>query len=908
MKWIASPLCLLTLAPALTAAVLAADAVAQRPARPAQSMPVELPAQRKPTIITNGSCFIRGGTVMTVSHGDIKNGDILIEGGKITEVGPNLTPPAGITVIDAVGKFITPGIVDAHEHIALDTINEGTDVVTPEVSVRDVIDPYSLSIYRGLSSGVTSTLLLHGSANAIGGQSVVVKMKFGKPADELPVPDAPRMVKFALGENPTQMNFGGFRQGPQRYPRTRMGVESVYRRAFAAAKQYQNEWAAYNAAVAAHPELVPPRRDLRLQALSDILERKLWVQCHCYRADEILMLLRLSKEYGFKLATLHHALEAYKILPEIKASGVGVSTFSQDWAYKAEAYDAIPYNAAMCMDAGIVTSVNSDNTQGSYHLNVEAARCIPYGRLSEQQALKLITINAAIQLGIDHRTGTLDVGKDGDVVIWSGDPLSNFSRCELTMIEGDVYFQRHDAFGCDATATIKNHARMDPVDPLALAPLRSGATYAITGGTVHTMAGPVIPNGTVVLHDGRIQAVGAHVLIPHGAIRVDARGEQVYPGLIDAGSHIGLTEVESIASTQDDSEIGAFQPDITAATAVNASSAIIPVTRVSGITTTQTEPASGGGFRGGGAVIGGQGSLITLAGWTTQQMDLKQHLALHVNYPAPISADRLEQLRQFLPPAQVAQMEKAAGANQAKLNAFFEKAQQYDAMRSAAGNQVPLDVRLEAMRPYLHGALPVIFHANSAAAIRDAVTFAGKFHLKPIIADAAEAWRVAPLLASKHIPVLYQVPISDSLGNVTWESYDPYDTPYACVEVLHRAGVQVAFESEDASSARNLPAQVGMLCAFGLPHNVAIEGLTTTAAEILGVGNEIGALKPGMRGDVIVTSGDPMSITSDVDRLFIGGKPVTLQTRQTRLYEKYSRRLAEIPGARLPGTISAARR
>src|SRR5262249_1206684 len=256
---------------------------------------------------------------------------------------------------------------------------------------------------------------------------------------------------------------------------------------------------------------VEPRRDLRLEALAEVLRRKIWVHCHSYRADEMLMMLKLSKEYGFKLATLQHALEAYKIAPEIAAAGVGVSTFSDSWAYKVEAYDSIPYSSALCTRAGVVVSVNTDTMGGVSALNLEAAKTMKYGGLSENEALRLITINPAIQLGIDRRTGSLESGKDADISIWDGHPFSVYSRCAMTLIEGEVYFQRRDAFNVDKLATIHSDYPTCSADHLSQTVPPAAHDYAIVGATVHPLNGPDISNGSVLIEDGKIKEVGQTV-------------------------------------------------------------------------------------------------------------------------------------------------------------------------------------------------------------------------------------------------------------------------------------------------------------------------------------------------------------------------------------------------------------
>ena len=283
---------------------------------------------------------------------------------------------------------------------------------------------------------------MHGSANPIGGQTIVIKLRWGQPASKLPFEGAVPGIKFALGENPKRSGFSIPGQ-PKRYPATRMGVEETIRTAFAEARDYKKSWDDYDKKVAAgDKDAVAPRRNLQLDPLVEVLEGKRYVHAHCYREDEILMLLRVAKEFGFKVRTLQHVLEGYKVADEIAASGAGGSTFSDWWAYKVEAYDAIPYNAALMTRRGVIVSVNSDDAEEATHLNQEAAKSMKYGGLTHDEALKLVTINPAIQLGIDKRVGTIDVGKDADLVIYNHDPLSAYAVVQKTLIDGRVYFDR----------------------------------------------------------------------------------------------------------------------------------------------------------------------------------------------------------------------------------------------------------------------------------------------------------------------------------------------------------------------------------------------------------------------------------------------------------------------------------
>lgn len=383
-----------------------------------------------------GDVLIKNATVMTASRGTLENTDILIRGGKIARIGKNL--PAGTArVIDATGKFVTPGIIDAHSHTMMDAVNEGTLSVTSMTRIRDVLDPKDVAIYRGLAGGVTAALLLHGSANAIGGQSSTVKFKYGRPVEEFVVEGAPTGIKFAMGENPKRANFTIPGQ-PPRYPRTRMGVLEVMRDAFVRARDYKRSWDDFRAG----KTRVPPRRDMELEPIVEILEGKRLVHAHGYRSDEQLNLLRLAEEFGFRVGTLQHGLEAFKFAPEIAKHGAGVSIFIDSWSYKLEGYDATPYNAYMLWKAGVNVSINSDSNERMRRLNLDAAKAMKYGGVPEQDALKMITLNPAIQLGIGNRTGSIDQNKDADIVIWSEHPFSPYAHPEITMIEGVVFFDR----------------------------------------------------------------------------------------------------------------------------------------------------------------------------------------------------------------------------------------------------------------------------------------------------------------------------------------------------------------------------------------------------------------------------------------------------------------------------------
>src|SRR5215217_2661945 len=396
-----------------------------------------------PATVVAQDVAIRNATIITISGGDIENGTILVRGGKITAVGRNVNVPAGMRTIDGTGKFVMPGIIDAHSHAALENgINEGSESVTPEVQVQlKNDDPV---IYRALAGGVTAANLLHGSANTIGGQSRVIKMRWGMPVDSMYFKGAYRIVKFALGENVTRASSTA-PEDERRFPMTRMGVDFTLRYWFTKAKEYDKEWQDYRAAVKTNPNASMPRRDLRFEALTEILHGDLKVHAHSYRADEILMLIRVADELGFKINTFQHVLEGYKVADEIKAHGASASTFADMWAYKVEAWDAIPYNMALMSERGVLVSVNSDSDERIRRLYQEAGVGVRYGNMSVNNALKMITLNPAIQLGVDKMVGTLEVGKDGDIAIFSAHPFAPQAMVEYTIVDGKVLFERETA-------------------------------------------------------------------------------------------------------------------------------------------------------------------------------------------------------------------------------------------------------------------------------------------------------------------------------------------------------------------------------------------------------------------------------------------------------------------------------
>lgn len=387
----------------------------------------------------NNNLLIRGGTVLTITKGTQDATDVLVTNGKISQVGKNITAPAGYKTIDATGLFVMPGIIDAHSHIAIDVVNEGTNPVTAEVNTGDVLNPFQISLYRALAGGVTTIHAMHGSANAIGGECETIKLRYGtKDPEVLRMKDAPRTIKFALGENPTRVHGGG-----GVVPRTRMGVEFVIRQAFSQAREYMVAWDDYNAKKSQKNfRGAPPPYSLRMETIAEILRGNIIIHCHSYRADELQMMLKVCKDFGIKRLVFQHVNEGFKVAPELAAYGAMASVFSDWWAYKLEVYYSTAYNAAILVRNGVTTSINSDDAELMRHLYHEAAKTQKYGNLTDDEALSLITINPAKQLGIESRVGSIEPGKDADIAVFSKHPLSIYTVPMITIVDGVVRFDR----------------------------------------------------------------------------------------------------------------------------------------------------------------------------------------------------------------------------------------------------------------------------------------------------------------------------------------------------------------------------------------------------------------------------------------------------------------------------------
>ncbi len=867
----------------------------------APSWALETNADRESGLRTNGNVLLKNALALPVSGDELPNTSILVEEGKIKAIGANLSAPPGTFTIDLSGYTVMPGIIDPHAHIALDSVNEATLSVVPEVRCEDVVRPTDVDIYRALAGGVTMIHSMHGSANTIGGQNVLMKLKWGRPASEMIVHDRVRTVKFATGENVTRGGRPTGGRGPanperaRRFPGTRMGVETVMRRALQAGREYDQKRQEAADSIRFGKDAKPLRRDLRLEALADIVTGAIWINCHCYRADEILRLLAVAEDFGVRVGALHHCLEAYRIMPEIARHGVGTATFSDWWAYKIEAYDAVPQNAAMLLKAGVNSTIKSDSSDLMRHMTLEAAKSLRFGGLSAREALSIVTANPAKLFGMEKRTGTIEVGKDADLAVFDGHPLDTFGKCVLTFVDGECYF-RHRDFDLNQPRKPQHRAGDFANRSVGMPALENGVrrlndagAYALVGGTIHPVSGPPIERGTLVMRNGRIESVGTDLVAPADATIVSVSGMHVWPGVINAASTVGMYEIGAVDVTLDTSDAGMYMPDLTAISGLNPHSAMIEVARAEGTTTSLLTPS--------GSRIAGQASLAHLAGWTANEMLIDARMGLVVRLPSksiePI-LDRkpaLDRDSEFEEMRNREREDERAVKDLRELEEFFRDARLYAQRRRADAHGPAGDPRFEAMVPYALGEKPVLFDADSYKTILEALMFAERYELKAMILGGREAWKCADILAARKVPVLFEgvFAIPSEVAGVPMVG-DAWDAQYRAPGVLAAAGVPFALVYRDASLAKNLPLIAGFAVAHGLSEEAAVRAITLSPAELLGMADQLGSLAPGRVADVVVTRGHLCQAAAKVEYLFVWGKPVPLETKHSRDAERFQHR------------------
>ncbi len=859
------------------------------------SVPARVWRQTRPVVV-------RHATVMPASGPAIEDGAVAFVDGKLVAVGRNaeVATPPGAEEVDGTGLYVTPGIIDAHSHLGVyaspDTSstsdgNEATAPVTAEVSAEHSFWPQDPGLRRAAAGGITSLLVLPGSANLIGGRAFPVKLHFGRSAREMRFPGAKDGLKMACGENPRRV----YGMAQHRAPATRMGNVAGYRQAFAKAREYQERWETWEKKRGKKPEEAGPAplRDLQMETLVEVMRGNILVQNHCYRADEMAVMLQVAEEFGYAIRAFHHSLEAYKLRDRLAEKDVAVATWADWWGFKMEAWDGIPENAGLVSQAGGRAVIHSDSALGIQRLNQEAGKALWRAResgipVTEEEALRWVTLHAAWVMGVEDRTGSLEPGKMADVVLWKNHPLSVYARAQRVWADGVVTydadsgaveasdFELGERAGASAKLVVRPSAtpalkdvgldaRCEPSkDDGCARPLevKDGActvfqdVAVLSRGTWQAHASVLVENGKVT----RVQA-GAPGAVPAGCRAVDGKGRVLTPGLVDPLTSLGVVEVGMEETTVDDSLRGEAAKEpiraaLRAADSVNPAAETFPVARLGGVTAAGVVPAGG--------LVSGQSAWVSTDG-TVRRAPLAMHLHLGVTGRDAVSGSRalvLERLRELLSDAR--EYNKRKGD--------FEQ----NRMRTLAASRLDL----ESLQPVLTGALPVVVTANRVSDIRAALALGREFGLKLLIAGGREAWMVAPELAAAKVPVIVQP--TQNLPS----SFDGLNSRMDSAALLSAAGVKVLFSTMgEPHMVRTLAQEAGNAVAWGLPYEEALRAMTSNVTEAFGL--EGGQVAPGQVADLVLWNGEPLEVSSRPVGMWLGGKQVPLTSRQQALYEKY---------------------
>jgi imidazolonepropionase-like amidohydrolase len=828
---------------------------------------------------------IRHALVMPATAPSIRDGAVSFANGKIVAVGPDaqVQTPQGAEEIDAHGMVVTPGIIDAHSHLGVyaspQTLassdgNEATNPVTAEVNAKDSFWPQDPGLRRAAAGGITSLLALPGSANLIGGRGFPVKLHFGRTADEMRFPGAKDGLKMACGENPKRV----YGRGQHKAPSTRMGNIAETRKAWAQARDYMNKLEQWRQKGMTDP---PPARDLRLETLVGVLKGEILVQNHCYRADEMQDMIDIAHEFGYKIRAFHHGVEAYKLRDVLAKEDIGVATWADWWGGKMELWDAIPQNIGLLQEAGVHADMHSDSEEGIQRLNQEAGKALAAARemglrISDDDALRWLTINPAWIMGVDNVTGSLEPGKMADVVIWDRNPFSVYARAQRVYADGVVTYDVRTGATVPSDFELGEPLRtaaLQTPKPAEVPQFRATSTelLPVTNGACTTIRNAIGTDGKpleITLRGGRITSAGSDDRSSSGCQSVDAQGRVLTPGFIDPADALGLVEV-SLEDTGNDSRFrrpegggggGAHESPIHAALRaadnLDPFSQLLPVARTGGVTSSISLPESG--------IVTGQAAWFAMDGSL-----LRAPLAIGVRLG-------------------VAGKEELGGPHAAAielLRDLLEDARDYGAhkrnyddnrIRRLSGTRGDL----EALQPVLAGKVPLLVKADRVSDLRAAIALGKSFGAKIIFAGAAEGWLIADELAAAKTPVIVDARVDLPVN------FDAVASRQDNAALLAAAGVKILFvPMGDAHFAHTLPQAAGNAVAFGLPYADAIRAITSNVADAFGL--DAGRLDPGSRGDVVLWSGDPLETSSRAVAMWISGKQVPLTNRQTALFHKY---------------------
>ncbi len=799
---------------------------------------------------------VRAKTVYTAAGPPITNGVVLVENGKVKAVGPDLKIPSGARVIQAA--VVIPGLIDGHTHLGVYSTpnveenadgNEMTNPVTPQVRALDSFNFADPALKVGLAGGVTTIISRPGSGNVIGGTSVAVKLKNAPPEAMVLAPDCD--LKMAIEGNPVGV-YGAKRQ----LPSTLMGVYHLARKAFLEAREYQKSWDKYEKEKAEKKEAAPPKRDLGKETLLRVLRRELPVHIHCATASEIASCLRLADEFNLRLS-LGHCYWAYLIVDELRTRtdvhfNVGPPMFFSYFDHQLEFRNG----PALLAEAGLKVSLQTDALGGAQqNLRELAALCVRYG-MREEDALRAITIREAEAVGLEKRVGSLEPGKDADLVLLDGEPFDLLTKVERVFIDGKVEYERPAAAQKAKFETAIPAARTTLSLP---ADIEGTTTFALKAGTLLTMAGEPIRNGLVLVKDGRVEKAGAGLAVPAGYPVVDASEFVVMPGLVSPRSYVGIT-----SNWRNQSSVNEISnpvvPEMQVRHAIEPQAPLFSFARQLGITTALVTPGDRN-------VVGGRGAVIKTAGAVVDKMLIRDDAVMVFGFGA--SAKRSGQS-----PSTRMGLAALLRENLVKAQEYQASKERYD--KDKKGSPPSLDVAMEALLPVLGGRLPVLVHAEREDDIRTALRVADEFKLRLVLDGATDAWKLAPELAKRDIPVILE-DIFRGLGQVEDKGFNA-QAPV----ILAKAGVRMAFRAAEGSrwtpgvgEAGGDPLEIAAFAVrHGLAEDAALRAVTIDAARIAGVADRAGSLEPGKDADLLILRGHPFATRSIPEAVFIGGRVV----------------------------------
>jgi imidazolonepropionase-like amidohydrolase len=886
--------------------------------KPAPISEIQLPQEPadEERDVNKETILIKDARLILVSAPSIERGWILLKEGNIADLGEGDAPSLEVDkVIDAKGKIVSPGVIDTHSHMGVypnpgvEAHSDGNEAISPntaDVWAENSFWPQDPSLWRALSSGVTTIQVLPGSANLFGGRSFTAKMRLRVSAREMRFVGAPQGLKMACGENPKRV------YGEKGGPSTRMGNVAGYNQAYQQAFEYHQDWIKFERDLTFWKEKrekaekekdkkareqtlkeigdapAPPKKDAKLETLRGVIKGDILVHMHCYRADEMSLMMDIAKKFGFTIRSFHHAIEGYKIAKKLAAHGTGISTWADWWGFKMEAYDATSANAAIAEKYGVKTIIHSDSSEDIRHLNHEVAKVLKAGKdlgimIDEQTAMAWITLNAAWALGIEKQVGSLEKGKHADLVIWDRHPLSIYAKPDQVLIDGHVVFDRKGNIVPTSDFELGNrklglgsrdHKAPEGLDILELLAKKHdfskttvNSNFLVKNVTVLKSDGTRLKDHDVFVSKGKIRTIKKGLKAQKGVVTVNGRGKILTPGLFESASYLGLFEVSSVDHTKNVSLEGShLSPSLDTHYSFNSQTSRIPIERSSGVVYTMGVPSGG--------MIAGKGFFYKLSDEPTK--NLISNTAMYGSVSSHVK--------------------KAFGDNYSKLwqtfRGFVDEALFYHKNKANYDKGNLRDLKfdtadLSAFKPVLDGKLPLVLKADSYDEISNLITFVKemkrrKLKLRVILYGGTESWMKAKELKALNIPVILNA------TNQTVYSFSHMQNRDDLAAALEEKGVEIALTAHEFFTyPRRIRQSAGMAVANGLSYGKAFQAITSGPAKIYGLEKQFAKLAPKQNATFILWNADPLEPLSNPERIWIDGKEMNLDNRQRILARKY---------------------